>query len=166
MAPRKSYDLVSLLKKALMKLAAIVVILCSLGVAIGVTESEVWLGVWFVLFIYFGIPVLLLSIADLIRSFRRAPEKNSMFSTGIHVTAVFGFLVGFLLYKMSVWSEHPSVDKHAYLPLLFVAMVYGYPAVMWIRAKAAEIFLRSVSTEEVLDATRFDGEIHEVDKDV
>jgi hypothetical protein len=63
------------LKKALSKLIAIIVILCSLSVAIGVTESEIWLGIWLILFIYFGIPVLLLSIADLIQSFRGTPEK-------------------------------------------------------------------------------------------
>lgn len=151
------------MKRALTKLAAIVVILCSLGVAISVTESEIWLGIWFILFIYFGVPVLLLSIADLIRSIRGRPEKNSIFSTGIHVTAVFGFLIGFLLYRMSVWSEHPSVDKHAYLPLLFVAMVYGYPAIMWIRAKATEIFFRAVSTEEVLEAPQTNGQIGKPD---
>ena len=153
------------MKKALSKLIAIIVILCSLGVAIGVTESEIWLGAWFILLIYFGIPVLLLSIADLIRSFRGTPEKHSVFSTGIHVTAIFGFLVGFLLYKMAVWSEHPSVDKHAYLPLLFVAMVYGYPAIMWIRAKATKIFFRSISTEESLEGGKFDGHIREPDED-
>jgi hypothetical protein len=151
------------LKRATIKLVAIIVILCALGVAINVTESEIWLGVWFILFIYFGVPVLLLSVADLIRSFRGTPEKSSIFSTGIHVTAVFGFLVGFLLYKMAVWSEHPSVDKHAYLPLLFVAMVYGYPAIMWIRAKATEVFFRAVSTEEVLEAPQTKSRVREPD---
>ena len=153
------------MKKTLSKLIAIIVILCSLSIAIGVTESEIWLGIWFILFIYFGIPVLLLSIADLIRSIRGTPEEHSVFSTGIHVTAVFGFLIGFLLYRMSVWSEHPSVEKHAYLPLLFVAMVYGYPAIMWIRAKATEIFFRSVSTEEALDGTKFGCHLGQSDRE-
>ena len=151
------------MKRAVTKLVAIVVILISLGVAISVTKSEIWLGMWFILFIYFGVPVLLLSIADLIRLFRGTPEKSSIFSTGIHVTAVFGFLVGFLLYRMPVWSEHPSVDKHAYLPLLFVAMVYGYPAIMWIRAKATEVFFRAVSTEEVLETPQIDNQTREHD---
>ena len=153
------------LKRTLIKLIAIVVVLSALSVAISVTESEIWLGIWFTLFIYFAIPVLLLSIADLIRSIRGTPAKRSIFSTGIHVTAVFGFLVGFLLYRMSVWSDHPSVDKHAYLPLLFVAMVYGFPAIMWIRARATEIFFRSVSTEEVLEAPQFDSHTREPDSE-
>ena len=153
------------MKRTLIKLIAIVVVLSALSVAISVTESEIWLGIWFTLFIYFAIPVLLLSIADLIRSIRGTPAKRSIFSTGIHVTAVFGFLVGFLLYRMSVWSDHPSVDKHAYLPLLFVAMVYGFPAIMWIRARATEIFFRSVSTEEVLEAPQFDSHTREPDSE-
>lgn len=132
------------MKRTLTKLIAIVVVLSALSLAISVTESEIWLGIWLVLFIYIAIPVLFLSIADLIRSIRGKPAKDSIFSTGIHVTAVFGFLVGFLLYRMSVWSDHPSVDKHAYLPLLFVAMVYGFPAIMWIRARATEIFFRAI----------------------
>jgi hypothetical protein len=64
-----------------------------------------------------------------------------------------------------VWSEHPSVDKHAYLPLLFVAMVYGFPAIMWVRAKATKIFFRSISTEESLEGIKFDGRIREPDED-
>jgi len=153
------------LKRTLIKLIAIVVVVSALSVAISVTESEIWLGIWFILFIYFAIPVLLLSIADLIRSIRGKPAKHSIFSTGIHVTAIFGFLVGFLLYGMSVWSDHPSVEKHAYLPLLFVAMVYGFPAIMWIRARATEIFFRSVSTEEVLEAPQFDSHAREPDSE-
>ena len=153
------------MSRAITKLVAVLVILCSLAVAIGVTESEIWLGVWFILFIYFGVPVLLLSIADLIRSIRGSPEQNSIFSTGIHVTAVFGFLVGYLLYKMAVWTEHPMVERHAYLPLLFVAMVYGYPAVMWIRAKATEALFRAVNTEEVLQGPETSEQIRGPDKE-
>lgn len=141
------------------KLVGVFVILIALAVAIGVTTSEIWLGIWFILFIYFGIPVLLLSIADLIRSFRALPEKNSIFSTVVHVTAVFAFLIGFLVYRMSVWSEHPMVDKHAYMPLFFVAMVYGVPLLIWIRAKATEYFFRAVNTEEVLQAPQTNDQI-------
>ena len=128
-------------------------ILLALGTAISVTESEVWLGIWFILFIYFSLPVLILSIADLIRIRRGVDDRHSIFSTGIHITAVFGFLVGLLLYKMAVWSEHPSVDRHAYLPLLFVALVYGFPLVMWIRTRAVTIFFQTINTEETLEET-------------
>jgi len=67
------------LKRALSKLIAIVVVLSALSVAISVTESEIWLGIWFILFIYFAIPVLLLSIADLIRSVRGTCKALGIF---------------------------------------------------------------------------------------
>ncbi|MDJ0911325.1 MAG: hypothetical protein QNI99_19230 [Woeseiaceae bacterium] len=136
------------------KLVAIIVILIALAVAISVTTSELWLGIWLVLFILLGIPVLLLSIGDLIDSFGGSSEKQPVVPAVIHVTAVFACLIGFLLYKLAEWSEHPMADKHADLPLIFVAIVYGVPLIMWIRGKATEAFFRAASTEETLEAPR------------
>lgn len=139
------------MKRVLAKLSAIVATLVALIAAIGVTESEVWLGVWMIAFIYLAIPVALLTIADFIRTARGTEDDGQFFSTGVHVTAVFGFLVGYLLYKMAVWSEHPMVDRHAYLPILFVALVYGYPTFLGLRSKAAEVAMNALRTEDVLE---------------
>ena len=66
---------------------------------------------------------------------------------------------------MAVWSEHPMVERHAYLPLVFVAMVYGYPAVIWIRAKVTEVFFRTVNTEEVFQGPQTTDQTHVPDRD-
>ena len=139
------------MKRVIAKLFAVVSALLALGAAIGETDSELWLGIWMVAFIYVALPVSLLTIADLIRIARGKEDHATIFSTGIHITAVFAFIVGYFVYKMSVWSEHPMVDRHAYLPILLVALVYGFPTYLMLRAKLTRTVIDAVKTEEVLE---------------
>jgi hypothetical protein len=146
------------MKRVVAKFAAILAILAALAAAIGSAESEFWLGLWMLAFVYVAIPVMLLTIADLIRTARGRADDEQVFSTGVHVTAVFAFLVGYLVYKMAVWSEHPMVDRHAYLPIVFVALVYGFPTYFRFRSKVMESALEALKTEEVLQVPNSPGQ--------
>ena len=95
-------------------------------------------------------PFFLADEADIVREIRGPEAETGFFSTGIHVTAVFACLVGYLLYRMADWTDHAFEDKHVYLPFIFVAVVYGYPLLMWLRAKAMDIFFDAVRTEDEL----------------
>ena len=139
------------MRRVISKLFAVFSVLLALGAAIGATDSELWLGVWMIAFIYVAIPVLLLTIADLIRVATGNQDREKVLSTGIHVTAVFAFIIGYFVYKMSVWSEHPMVDRHAYLPILFVAIVYGFPTYLMLRDRLTKTAVDALKTEEVLE---------------
>jgi hypothetical protein len=44
----------------------------------------------------------------------------------LHVLAFIAFLVGCGLAWMAYQSDHPMKERHLWLPVLFVAIVYGY----------------------------------------
>jgi len=138
------------MKRIAKKLATVVTIIAFLCFAIIITDSELWLTIWLVLLIFVGVPLCLVSVADIVREIRGPEAETGFFSTGIHVTAVFACLVGYLLYRMADWTDHAFEDKHVYLPFIFVAVVYGYPLLMWLRAKAMDIFFDAVRTEDEL----------------
>ncbi len=132
------------------KLGLVLAFVALLCVAIALAQSEMYLTIWLVLLIFVGLPLVLVTISDAIRTLRSSDRAEGFFSTGIHVTAVFAFALGYILSQMAIWSDHPFKEKHAYLPILFVALVYGYPLVMFLKAKAAETFFSAIQTEEKL----------------
>ena len=64
--------------KAITKLISSIALLFILGVAISFTDHEDWLGAWFVIFIFAGIPVFFLSWIDLGRGLRKIEEPSKL----------------------------------------------------------------------------------------
>jgi hypothetical protein len=52
----------------------------------------------------------------------------------LHVLALIAFLIGCGLAWMAFESDHPSKEKHLLLPIIFVAIVYGYPLAIELKA--------------------------------
>jgi hypothetical protein len=57
----------------------------------------------------------------------------------LHVLAFLAFLIGSGLAWMAYDSDHPLKEKHLLFPIIFVAIVYGYP--LFIELKAFVIAL-------------------------
>lgn len=73
------------------------------------------------------------------RLHRRLGSKGSRLGWAIHIVAFFGFLAGVLLAWMAYDSDHPMKERHLLLPAVFVALVYGYLLVNWLKAHSPEL---------------------------
>ena len=138
------------MQRTVAKLIAILFALAALALAIRAAESELWVGIWMMLFIYLALPVGLLTIADLVRAARGKEASDSLFSTAVHVTAVFAFLLGYLLHRIAEWSDSPVADRQVWLPLIFVALVYVVPLVYTVRFRMGEMFSRGLRNVDTL----------------
>lgn len=66
------------MKAATIKLFAVISFLAALAGAIGSTTHEGWLTVWLLLFIFVGVPVLILAWIDLGSAFRSLDDPTSL----------------------------------------------------------------------------------------
>jgi hypothetical protein len=64
------------MRSALLKLTAVTAFLCCLGWFISLTDSDGWLTLWFVLFIFVGLPLFVMSWIDLGKSLREADSPS------------------------------------------------------------------------------------------
>ncbi len=84
------------LRKVAARLGLVVLLLVILALFISQTQSDGWLTLWFLLFIFVGIPLLILSWVDLGRAIRGAQNQTRLlFTLGIlfgFPQAVFGIL--------------------------------------------------------------------------
>ena len=71
-------DVGMLMKKSVAKILSSVAVLFVLAIAISVTNHEGWLTAWFILFIFVGIPIFILTWIDLGNSLRGL-ENPSLF---------------------------------------------------------------------------------------
>ena len=75
------------MRPALMKLAAVTLFLCCMAVFISQTDSEGWLTLWFVLFIFVGLPVFIMSVMDLGKTLRESQSPS-------YLVMILGMLLG------------------------------------------------------------------------
>jgi len=116
-------------------------------VAIVRSTSELWLGVWVLTLIFVALPIVLFLLRDLAALHIRPRSQGQAFWLLIHVCAVLGFLLGYGIYRLSVWSEHPMVEKHRWLPYVFVALVYFVPVSVLLRAWVTKRIVALFRTE-------------------
>jgi len=83
---------------------------------------------------------------------RRFNSERGHFAWGIHLLALFGFLLGCLLAWSSYQTDHPMKERHLMVPVLFVALVYGAILVFWLKANIMAWvvgFLRSLTEKKL-----------------
>jgi uncharacterized membrane protein SirB2 len=119
-----------ILVRAVLVLAGVALLL----MAIVRSSSQLWLGIWVVALVFVALPIVLFLLRDVVALFVRPRSERQAFWVLIHVSAVLAFLLGYGVYKLSVWSEHPMVEKHRWLPYVFVALVYFVPVSVLLRA--------------------------------
>ncbi len=115
------------MRRAFSKLFATTMLLTALGWAIGHTKDQLWLGIWFLLFIFLGIPLVLLCIRDLLLSFFANRSESFKAWAIVHVCAVFAFLLGLLLASGARSTGHPKADLHQWLVVILPGLVYLAP---------------------------------------
>jgi len=96
--------------------------------AIGSTDNESWLMVWFILLIFLGVPLSLMTLRDLASLF--TPKWLGRSQVLLHVCALFGAVIGYYVGVMAFESEHPKVHLHQYMVVVFPALVYLAPLLM------------------------------------
>jgi hypothetical protein len=77
----------------------------------------------------------------------RAGSSGGPFGWTVHVVAAFAFVIGLLVAWMGWSTDHPMKERHLLMPLIFVALVYGYILIIWVKAGALAIgiaFLRGL----------------------
>ena len=64
------------MKRSVIKLLSSIALLVVLGAAISNTDNEGWLTAWFILFIFIGLPILILSWVDLGHNLREIDKPS------------------------------------------------------------------------------------------
>ena len=119
------------MRSAISRLCAAIGFLAALSFAIANTNAESWLTVWFLMFIFGGIPWLLLSLRDLILARRaQAVTENTKSWLLLHVCAFFGAALGLGVYYLAKISENPAASRQAWLVVIFPALVYLSPILL------------------------------------
>lgn len=93
------------------------VLITGLCLAIGRTESEGWLTAWFLLLFFGGVPLALLSLRDLIARWK--PRRVGRSQLLLHICALFGAVIGYVVGALAVASEHPKAHLHQLMVLVF-----------------------------------------------
>lgn len=123
------------MRHALAKLLAVAVLLAALVFAIGSTANDsAWLVAWFLLFIFLGVPLVLLSLRDvLLALFARTSETFQAWLL-LHVCAAFAACIGLGLGYLARASAHPKAESHAWLVLILPALVYLVPLLLALKS--------------------------------
>ena len=122
------------MRRAIVKAVCVAAFIAALVVAIGRSASDnPWLGVWFILFIFVGVPLALLSIRDLLVSIRSNASESSRAWLLLHVCAVFAAGVGLLLARMSKASGGSKSELDQWLVLVLPGLVYLAPVLLALR---------------------------------
>lgn len=110
------------------RIIATIVFITVLCFAISSTDNESWLTIWFLLFLFVGIPLSLLALRDLLVVI--APKWLGPSQILLHVCAIFGAAIGYGLGLMAVSTEHEKAHLHQLLVVIFPLMVYATPLFM------------------------------------
>jgi hypothetical protein len=109
--------------------------LCGLGIRYFANDSSwaiaAWLG-----FIFFGIPLLLLAVRDLVLAFVSRRSESFRAWLMLHICAAFAATVGALLAWGARASGHPKADLHQWLPLVLVGLVYAAPIFLALHSRS------------------------------
>ena len=99
------------MRRALATFLVVAVFVAALVFAIGNMANEsAWLVAWFLLFIFLGIPLALLSIRDVLLTVFAQTSATFRAWLLLHVCAAFSACIGFGLGYMARASGHPKAD--------------------------------------------------------
>lgn len=134
------------MRHALLQFLIVAAFMSALVFAIGQTENtNPWLGSWFVLFIFIGLPLSLLSLRDLLVAATSGRSSVAFRAWALlHVCAVFAAGVGFLLGHLARESHHPRAELHQWLVLVLPGLVYLAPLLLALHS-GSFTFLMSLS---------------------
>lgn len=135
---------------SLIRFIGTVIVIASLSWAISSTDNELWLIAWFLMFIFIGVPLVLVTTRDLLVHLK--PRWLGRSQLLLHVCAIFGALIGYLLGVMAVESEHPEAHLHQLLVVIFPLMVYLTPLLMILHgmplSKIKNFYIKSSGENE------------------
>ena len=117
------------MKPAVLKFAGSILLVVTLVLAIGGTSDEFWLTAWFLAFVFLVIPLVLLSVRDLIATCFQAGGPAFRLWLLLHVCAVFAAVIGYSLGLLAELSGHP---KAKWLIVILPALVYVTPLLLWL----------------------------------
>ena len=106
----------------------VITFILSLVYAISITKNELWLSVWFLLLIFVGVPIILLTIRDLVVNFK--PKWMGASQLLLHICALFSAILGFGLGYAAVQTGHEKAHIHQLLVIILPLMVYATPLLM------------------------------------
>ncbi len=98
-----------------------------LSVAIYIAESDTWVSVWMLLFIFLGLPLSFMSLRDLI--VKVLPNWLGPSQVLLHLIALFSAVLGYFLGYLAIESQHPKAELHQLMVVIFPAMVYAAPLI-------------------------------------
>ena len=104
-----------------------ILFIAGLCISIYVTDDEIWLSIWFIVLIFVGLPLLLLSLRDMLVSVAPRLRRGPLL---LHTCAVFAALLGYGVGWMAVNSDHPKAHLHQWMVVIFPLFVYATPLLM------------------------------------
>jgi hypothetical protein len=123
------------MRRALAKLFVVAVFVAALVFAIGNTANEsAWLVAWFLLFIFLGVPLALLSIRDVLLAGFAQTSATFRGWLLLHVCAAFAACIGLGLGYMARASGHPKAELHQWLAVILPALVYVAPMLLALKS--------------------------------
>jgi hypothetical protein len=123
------------MRRATFKLLLVAVLIAGLTFAIGHAENDSnWLVVWFLLLIFLGVPMALLSIRDLLVGVFSQRSASFRAWLILHVCAAFAAAIGFGLAHLAAVSGHPKAALHQWLVLVLPALAYLAPVFLAIHS--------------------------------
>lgn len=117
------------MKPVVRKLAGCILLAVTLGLAIAGTRDEFWLTVWSLALVFLAVPLMLLSVRDLIAAFSRASGPGSRFWLMLHLCAVFAAAIG---YSLAALVEPSARSQTRWLIVVLPALVYLTPLLLWL----------------------------------
>ena len=119
--------------------------------AIGRTNSEFWLTLWFILLFFIGVPLALLSLRDLFYGFAKR-KRFGRSQVLLHTCALFAAVLGYFVGVMAVQSEHPKAHLHQLMVVVFPLLVYVAPLLMVLHgaplSRIKEFYIRPESDDD------------------
>jgi hypothetical protein len=123
------------MRRALAKFLAVAGFVGGLVFAIGNTaEDSAWLVAWFLLFFFVGVPMVLLSIRDVLLALFAGASATFRAWLLLHVCAAFAACVGLALGYLARASGHPKAELHQWLVFILPALVYLAPVLLAVKS--------------------------------
>jgi hypothetical protein len=119
------------MKPAVLKFIGALVLVVALGLAFAGTSDEAWLTLWSLAFVFLVVPLILLSVRDLIATYSAATSQAFGFWLMLHICAVFAAAIGYWLGSLADSSDHP---KTKWLIVILPVLVYLTPLLLWLHA--------------------------------
>jgi hypothetical protein len=127
------------MKKEAVKLGCVAALMLMLIGAIRVTNDENWVGVWFLLLLFVGLPLSLLSLRDLLLSFAATRTESRKFWLMLHVCALFAAGIGYGLGVMAESSGNPKADVQKWLVVALPCLVYITPVLLALHSAPVQL---------------------------